>query len=103
MRVDDHPEPIKELIRLHKLYALYFYKTLPGNILKIEGNRAERITAALIELGYFKGEYQGGWTERNQEALKKYYLTENFDERIADDGYIDGEVLEFMMKQVDNK
>ena len=103
LRVDDHPEPIKELIRLHKLYALYFYKTLPGNILKIEGNRAERITAALIELGYFKGEYQGGWTERNQEALKKYYLTENFDERIADDGYIDGEVLEFMMKQVDNK
>jgi len=37
LRVDDHPEPIKELIRLHGLYKLYFYKTKPENILKIEG------------------------------------------------------------------
>ncbi len=109
LRVDDHPDPIKELIRLyglirlHQLYALYFYKTRPENLLKIEGERAEKIAGALNMLGYFKGEYQGGWTTENQEALKKYYLTENFDERIADDGYIDGEVLEFMMKQIDER
>lgn len=102
LRVDDHPEPIKELIRLHGLYALYFYKTRPDNILKIEGDRAEKIVRALNKLGYFQGEYLGSWTVENQEALKKYYLTENFDERIAEDGYIDGEVLDFMMNQVGN-
>jgi uncharacterized Ntn-hydrolase superfamily protein len=100
LRVDDHPEPIKELIRLHGLYKLYFYKTKPENILKIEGERAEKIVRALNKLGYFEGEYSGNWTAKHQEALKKYYLTENFDERIADDGYIDGEVLDFMMNQV---
>lgn len=100
LRVDDHPDPIKELIRLHSLYMLYFSKTKPENILKIEGKRAEKITRALKKLGYFQGEYPGGWSTALQESLKKYYLTENFDERIADDGYIDGEVFDFMMDQM---
>ena len=99
LRVDDHPDPIKELIRLHSLYMLYFSKTKPENILKIEGERAEKITRALNKLGYFQGEYPGGWSSALQEALKKYYLTENFDERIAGDGHIDSEVLDFMMNQ----
>lgn len=100
LRVDDHPRPIKELIRLHELYMLYFSRTKPENIVKIEGERAEEIVRALNKLGYFQGEYPGAWTGALQEALKKYYLTENFDERIADDGYIDSEVLDFMMSQV---
>lgn len=54
-------------------------------------------------MGYFQGEYPGSWSAQLQEALKKYYLTENFDERIADDGYIDSEVLGFMMNQVKNQ
>lgn len=101
LRVDDHPDPIKELIRLHGLYMLYFSKTKPENILKIEGKRAEKIVRALNRLAYFQGEYPGEWTAALQEALKRYYLTENFDDRIADDGYIDGEVLDFMMSQVE--
>jgi uncharacterized Ntn-hydrolase superfamily protein len=101
LRVDDHPDPIKELIRLHGLYMLYFSKTKPENILKIEGERAEKIVLALNRLAYFQGEYPGEWTAALQEALKRYYLTENFDDRIADDGYIDGEVLDFMMSQVE--
>lgn len=101
LRVDDHPEPIEELIRLYGLHQLYFSEMKPENILKIEGARAEKIVGALKKLGYFQGEYPGGWKAEHQAALKKYYLTENFDERIADDGYIDGEVLDFMMHQVE--
>lgn len=100
LRVDDHPDPIKELIRLHGLYMLYFSEMKPENILKIEGERAQKIVQALNKLEYFQGEYPGHWTAELQEALKKYYLTENFDDRIADDGHIDGEVLDFMMSQV---
>ncbi len=101
LRVDDHPEPIKELIRLYGLHTLYFSEMKPENILKIEGGRADKIISVLRTLGYFQGDYTGSWRAEHQVALKKYYLTENFDERIADDGYIDGEVLEFMMSQVE--
>ncbi len=102
LRVDDHPDPIKELIRLYGLHVLYFTRTKPEKTVKIEGSRAESIVRALNKLNYFQGEYPGAWTEEHQAALKKYYLTENFDERIADDGYIDGDVLDFMMKQVED-
>lgn len=100
LRVDDHPEPIEELIRLHGLYRLYFYKTNPEDVLKIEGNVAEKIVACLDKLGYVK-DVPKYWTPELQEALKKYYLIENFDERIAPDGFIDGEVLKFMEKHAE--
>lgn len=111
LRVDDHPEPIKELTRLFELYKLYFYKTKPGDLLKIEGERAEIMVRTLRKLGYLpessprENHMQestpggAGWFAENQEALKRYCLTENFDERIAAEGYIDGEVLSFMLDQ----
>jgi uncharacterized Ntn-hydrolase superfamily protein len=98
LRVDDHPEPIEELIRLHELYKLYFYKTNPEDVIKIEDDVAVKIVACLDKLCYASG-LPNYWTPELQEALKKYYLIENFDERIAPDGFIDSEVLKFMEKQ----
>ncbi|HHW40277.1 MAG TPA: DUF1028 domain-containing protein [Syntrophomonadaceae bacterium] len=100
LRVDDHPDPIKELIRLHKLYRLYFYKTDPSRLVKVEGDVMLEIIAALTKLGYYSGQPVSDWSPELQDALMRYYLTENFDERIAEEGYIDGEVLDFMRKQV---
>lgn len=96
LRVDDHPEPIKELERLLKLYKLYFYKTKPGNVIKMEGNQLVEIKQMLLKTGYFEGEINDIFDENFKECLKKFYLTENFDERIREDQYIDKEVLEFL-------
>lgn len=98
LRVDDHPEPIEELIRLHELYKLYFYKTKPDDVLAIEGDVFAQIISSLKKLDYFNGTAEK-WTPELQQALHKYYLIENFDERIAEDGYIDREVLKFMVNQ----
>lgn len=96
LRVDDHPEPIKELARLLRLYKLYFYKTKPGNIIKLEGKQLIEIKQMLQKTGYFEGELNEAFDENFKEYLKKFYLTENFDERIREDQYIDIEVLEFL-------
>jgi uncharacterized Ntn-hydrolase superfamily protein len=96
LRVDDHPEPIKELARLLKLYKLYFYKTKPGNIIKMEGVLLSEIKQMLQKTGYFEGEINEEYNEDFKECLKKFYLTENFDERIREDQYIDKEVLNFL-------
>lgn len=98
LRVDDHPEPIEELIRLHELYKLYFYKTNPQDVLAVEGDVLNQIVNSLNTLNYFQGTAEK-WTPELQYALQKYYLIENFDERIAADGFIDGEVLKFMVRQ----
>lgn len=98
LRVDDHPEPITELSRLHELFKLYFYKTAPESILKIEGEVLTQIVTSLNKLDYCK-DTPKQWTPKLQETLKKYYLIENFDERIAPNGFIDKEVLNFMLNQ----
>jgi len=96
LRVDDHPEPIKELARLLKLYKLYFYKTIPGNIVKMEGTQLIEIKQMLQKTGYFAGDADDIFDENFRDCLKKFYLTENFDERIREDQYIDVEVLKFL-------
>jgi len=98
LRVDDHPEPIKELIRIHSLYKLYFYKTDPAQIMTIEGPLAAEMQELLNKWGY-PTPVSGVLDANFKEALKTFYLTENFDERICEDGYIDGEVLEFMRQK----
>jgi len=98
LRVDDHPEPIKELMRIHSLYKLYFYKTKPGNIITIEGALVREIQELLNKWGY-QTPVSGVLDASFNEALKTFYLTENFDERICDHGYIDQEVLAFMRQK----
>lgn len=96
LRVDDHPEPIKELARLLKLYKLYFYKTKEGNIVKMEGETLLEIKRMLKKTGYYDDHINDIYDDSFKERLKKFYLTENFDERIREDQYIDKEVLEFL-------
>lgn len=47
LRVDDHPEPIHELIRIYKLQRLYFEKPDPANILEIRGQIREELEQEL--------------------------------------------------------
>ncbi|WP_333870691.1 DUF1028 domain-containing protein [Desulforamulus putei] len=100
LRVDDHPEPIKELMRIHKLYKLYFYKTRPEDILPIEGALVTEIQELLNKWGY-QTPVSGVMDETFNQALQTFYLTENFDERICQKGFIDREVLEFMRQKAE--
>lgn len=96
LRVDDHPEPIKELARLLKLYKLYFYKTKPGNIVKLEGQLLLEVKELLKKTGYYEGSMDNAFDEDFAASLKRFYLTENFDERVREDEFMDREVLAFL-------
>jgi uncharacterized Ntn-hydrolase superfamily protein len=50
LRVDDHPDPCVELLRLLDLHTLYFGK--PEETLPLEGALAEEVAAKLKALGY---------------------------------------------------
>ncbi|NDI35919.1 DUF1028 domain-containing protein [Chengkuizengella sediminis] len=94
LRVDDHPEPIKELIRLHKLQQLYFSKTKANHILGIKGEIKEQLISILSQLGYLSTKEVSD--EQLNRAFKTFIHTENFEERDLGAGKIDKEVLEFM-------
>jgi len=94
LRVDDHPHPIKELIRIRDLHTLYFGETGPEDVVAIDGDVREQVVASLRKLGYL------GEDDPDDEALYKaltvFMGTENFEEREQARGYLDRAVLEFM-------
>jgi uncharacterized Ntn-hydrolase superfamily protein len=97
LRVDDHPEPITELIRIYGLQQLYFAKSKPENVVAIEGEVKETVVQHLKRLDYIKNIPSDD--EELHKALTSYIHTENFEEREQEKGKIDLEVLEFMKNQ----
>ena len=93
LRVDDHPEPIKELIRLRELHTLYFGETRPENIVPVDGDVKQEVAASLRRLGYLE---ENADDEVLLDALSAFIRTENFEEREQERGYLDRAVLEFM-------
>jgi uncharacterized Ntn-hydrolase superfamily protein len=93
LRVDDHPEPIRELVRIRALHTLYFGETRPEDVVAVEGEIKEEVAASLERLGYLQGEADD---ETLLDALSAFIRTENFEEREQERGYLDTAVLEFM-------
>lgn len=98
LRVDDHQEPIEELRRLYDLHQLYFSRPDQSEMLKLEGAIVRELTGLLRDAGIDTPE-SGVYGEAMKEALKTYYMRENFEERWSEDALIDPNVLEYMRKQ----
>ncbi len=94
LRVDDHTLPIPELARLLKLYHLYFDEPVEANILKIQGDIAERLTNILIKSGHLTAAEP--WGESSEKVLRKLAGIENVEERMLDVGVVDKVVLEHL-------
>jgi uncharacterized Ntn-hydrolase superfamily protein len=91
LRVDDHPEPISELLRLRSLHTLYFGVT--EDVVEVAGEIKEEVAASLGRLGYLQ---EGADDEALLDALSAFIRTENFEEREQERGYLDRAVLAFM-------
>jgi uncharacterized Ntn-hydrolase superfamily protein len=98
LRVDDHPEPIKELIRIRDLHTLYFGETRPEDVVAVDGEVRRDVATSLRRLGYLEGDDPDD--EALLDSLSTFIRTENFEEREQERGYIDRAVLEFMKGKV---
>lgn len=96
LRVDDHPAPIDELIRLHKLYNLYFEKSDEANLLPIDTKLTREIQQLLTQLKRYNEAVTGDYTEATKQALWDFCGAENLEERWQDDARIDPKVLDFL-------
>jgi uncharacterized Ntn-hydrolase superfamily protein len=97
LRVDEHPDPIKELIRIYELQQLYFAPTKEENILDIQGEVKEELISLLNRFGYLETTADVN-NETLYQALTTYIHTENFEGREQEQGKIDLEVLNYMKK-----
>jgi uncharacterized Ntn-hydrolase superfamily protein len=92
LRVDEHPSPIQELIRIRSLHSLYFGET--QEVVTVESEVRQEVEETLLRLGYL--EQKASEDEVLFDALAAYHGTENFEEREQERGYLDIEVLRFM-------
>jgi uncharacterized Ntn-hydrolase superfamily protein len=97
LRVDDHPDPIKELIRIRDLHTLYFGETSPQDVVAVDGDVRREVANALRRTGYVQE--QEIEDDALLDALSAYIRTENFEEREQERGYLDRAVLEYMKGQ----
>ena len=97
LRVDDHPEPIRELIRIRDLHTLYFGETRPEDVVAVDGDVRTEVAEALRRAGYLSGPDAGD--DDLFDALSAYVRAENFEEREQRRGHLDRAVLEHMKRQ----
>ena len=93
LRVDDHPEPIRELLRIRDLHTLNFGETKSDDVVAVDGDVKREVAVALGRLGYLE---DGANDEALLDALSAFIRTENFEEREQERGYLDRAVLEFI-------
>lgn len=98
LRVDDHEEPVRELIRLFKIWELTLLEREdPSDIVKIE-DVADKLQVALKKLGFYKGEVTGKADKETLEALERFMHINNFENKIRTDGYVWGTVYRYLME-----
>ena len=93
LRVDDHPEPIRELLRIRDLHTLYFGETKSDDVVAVDGDVKREVAVSLGRLGYLEVDADD---EALLDALSAFIRTENFEEREQERGYLDRAVLEFI-------
>ncbi len=80
IRVDDNPEPIKELIRIFHMYDMTFLKREdPMNLLDIEGKIEKNIKSVLLELKYIESKNIS--QIQLQKALENWTGINNFENK----------------------
>lgn len=101
LRVDDHPEPIKELRRILQLHRFYLTRPAGEDLLPIDKPIATELQDALRDLGYYSGPSTGAYDNFTKEALFAYGGYENLEERLVEDARIDPQVLAFIRRKRD--
>jgi len=94
LRVDDHPEPIEELVRILELHKLYFFKPAREDILTIDPSLGAEICELLRKTG--RSLPGSKFDDVAKRALVEFMHSENLEDRVRSDGTIDRQTLGYL-------
>lgn len=99
LRVDDHPEPIKELARITRIHHLFFGAVDPADQVPLAGVAAE-LQRLMQRTGHYSGAASGVFDEATRKSLRALVGAENLEERWNGEGdHIDRLALEFLREK----
>jgi uncharacterized Ntn-hydrolase superfamily protein len=95
LRVDDHLDPVAELVRLLDLHRLYFPRPDDLAFVDVDADLARELRSLLLGRGYDPGSGEG-YDDDLRKALYEYAATENLEERWTDEPRVERRVLEYL-------
>jgi uncharacterized Ntn-hydrolase superfamily protein len=99
LRVDDHPEPIKELARITRIHHLFFSPVDPNDTVPLAAVAAE-LQRLLQRTGHYTAAASGIFDDATRKALRALVGAENLEERWNGEGdHIDRQALEFLREK----
>jgi len=101
VRVDDHPAPIEELIRVFNLYdATLLTRDDPKDVVALTPSVVREIQQGLAALGFYKGAVTGKYDRRTRAAFEDWAGMNNFEMKIRKDDKLWGSVYRILRTQV---
>ncbi len=99
IRVYDDTNPIRELQRLYRLHQLYFFQSVPSDLVTITPEIVKQLEPILLAEPVNQKEKwldapQGTANAKFLQALENFMYWENYDVRVRSDGKIDRVALE---------
>ena len=100
LRVDDHPRPIEELVRIFNLYDLTMLtREDPKNVVPITPEIARFLQRFLKGSGYYTGAVQGGWDAKTRAAFEEWIGWENLENKVRTDGKLWASVWRYVQEK----
>ncbi len=98
LRVDDHADPVPELLRLLELHRLYLDRPSapPHPLSEPEITWVQRV---LVGAALYDGEVTGAWDQRTEAALQSLYGIENLEERWVGGPAVDPVAWEYLKRR----
>lgn len=94
VRVDDHPQPIEELIRVFNIYDVTLLnREDPKDVVALTPEVVREIQTGLTSLGFYRGAASGKFDSKTKEAFESWAGSSNFENKLRKDGKVWGSVF----------
>src|SRR5205809_954776 len=101
IRVDDHPAPIEELIRIFNVYDLTLLtREDPKDVVVLKPDVVREIQANLAALGLYHGPTSGKLDPKTKAAFEAWAEMNNYENKLRKDGKVWGSLHRALKAQV---
>jgi len=101
IRVDDHPAPIEELIRIFNVYDLTLLtREDPKDVVVLKPDVVREIQANLAALGLYHGPTSGKFDPKTKAAFEAWAEMNNYENKLRKDGKVWGSLHRALKAQV---
>lgn len=93
IRVDDHPSPIEELVRIFNIYDVTLLsRDDPKDVIELTREVVREVQSGLTRLGFYRGAVTGRFDPKTKAAFKAWIEVNNFENKLRTDGKLWGSV-----------